>query len=268
MKLRRVVAIISALGAATVLAGPAVAAPDTTGPVVTLPTYSSYVVGSTVENPTDTGDGSYIFSAEGAQFSSRWTAHDASGICGYSVDQVWLIDGVEPMTPFYATTSTTGEVRYNENGWSSSSARTGFNVNATDCAGNTSTTFTRAVGPTVLADVGKTTVGGWRQTFCACAIGSSTLNTSTRGASLSTQVAGAGKPVALVMAKGPARGKAAVYLDGVLVRTVDTYAPVNTNRVVVWSTTLVGSGTHTLKVVNLATSGRPRIDVDALLGAR
>ena len=71
--------------------------------------------------------------------------------------------------------------------------------------------------------------------------------------------------VALVMAKGPARGKAAIYFDGGYVTTVDTYASVNTNRVVMWDKGLTGTANHTIKVVNLATSGRPRIDVDAYI---
>jgi hypothetical protein len=69
----------------------------------------------------------------------------------------------------------------------------------------------------------------------------------------------------LVMAKAPDRGKAAVFLDGVRVATVDTYAASKVNRTVVWRSALAGNTVHTLKVVNLATSGRPRIDVDAFV---
>ena len=32
-----------------------------------------------------------------------------------------------------------------------------------------------------------------------------------------------------------------------------------------WDKELTGTGNHTVKVVNLATSGRPRIDIDAYL---
>jgi hypothetical protein len=37
---------------------------------------------------------------------------------------------------------------------------------------------------------------------------------------------------------------------------------VNTNRVVMRDKALTGSANHKVKVVNLATSGRPRIDID------
>ena len=91
------------------------------------------------------------------------------------------------------------------------------------------------------------------------------LRTSTYKASLTTVVNANGYPkhVALVMAKGPARGKASIYLDGKYIKTIDTYAASNTNRVVMWDTEVAGTGNHTIKVVNQATSGRPRIDVDA-----
>jgi hypothetical protein len=91
--------------------------------------------------------------------------------------------------------------------------------------------------------------------------------TSTRKAALSTVVNAGGQTqhVALIMAKGPARGKASVYVDGVYRATVDTYAAGNVNRVVVWEAEFAGTANHTVKVVNQATAGRPRIDVDAVL---
>jgi hypothetical protein len=107
----------------------------------------------------------------------------------------------------------------------------------------------------------------WARTTCVCAIGDTMLRTSRMNASLSTVVNGHGRKehVALVMAKGPKRGKAAIYFDGTLATTVDTYATANKNRVVMWDRELTGTGNHTVKVVNLATSGHPRIDIDAYL---
>jgi hypothetical protein len=46
---------------------------------------------------------------------------------------------------------------------------------------------------------------------------------------------------------------------------VDSYASTNTNRVVMWDKGLLGIADHTIKVVNLGSAGRPRIDVDAYL---
>jgi hypothetical protein len=68
----------------------------------------------------------------------------------------------------------------------------------------------------------------------------------------------------LVMAKGPDRGSAQVWLDGVKVATVSTYSATKVNRTVVWRAN-VSPGAHTLRVVNLATTGHARIDIDAFV---
>lgn len=70
--------------------------------------------------------------------------------------------------------------------------------------------------------------------------------------------------LAVVMAKGPNRGQAAVFVDGVKVATANTYSATSVNRTVVWRQTL-SSAPHSLRVVNLATAGHPRIDVDAFV---
>jgi hypothetical protein len=67
-----------------------------------------------------------------------------------------------------------------------------------------------------------------------------------------------------IMAKGPDRGRAAVFLDGTKVGTVNTYSDTRTHRTVVWRKT-VTPGDHELRIVNRATSGRERIDVDAFV---
>ena len=70
--------------------------------------------------------------------------------------------------------------------------------------------------------------------------------------------------VGLVMAKGPDRGSAQVWLDGVKVTTISTRSPTKVNRTVVWRTNL-SPGAHTLRVVNVATAGHARIDIDAFV---
>lgn len=66
------------------------------------------------------------------------------------------------------------------------------------------------------------------------------------------------------MAEGPGRGVASIRLDGRWLMDIDTFAPVNTNRVVVFQR-MMTAGTHTLTILNHGTSGRPRIDLDAVL---
>ena len=59
-------------------------------------------------------------------------------------------------------------------------------------------------------------------------------------------------------------GRAAILLDGKQIAVVDTFAQVNTNRVVMFQRRMP-PGQHKLVIQNLASSERPRIDVDAIL---
>ena len=72
-----------------------------------------------------------------------------------------------------------------------------------------------------------------------------------------------GRAVGFVSTLGPKRGKAAIYVDGVKVTTIDLYRSSNKYRQLVGETSWPSAGTHTIAVKVLGTSGRPRIDVDA-----
>ena len=257
-----------AVGLAAAAATPASAqtATDTTGPVLTLPAAASFVVGQQVSDPVDLkGDGDLWFAGGGATMEYRWQASDASGICRYSVDEEHGPEGWTEGVVDSPTHATTGTYTYVADEYVNSDDLSGIRFTAYDCAGNTTSVERFGSYVHVDKDYGPSVPAGWAKTSCSCAIGDSMLRTSTYKASLSTVVNAAGttKHVALVMAKGPARGKASVYFDGKFVKTIDTYAPANTNRVVLWDKEVTGSADHTIKVVNQATSGRPRIDVDA-----
>jgi WD40-like Beta Propeller Repeat/Dipeptidyl peptidase IV (DPP IV) N-terminal region len=60
-------------------------------------------------------------------------------------------------------------------------------------------------------------------------------------------------------------GSAKVYVDGVLRATVNTQASTKKNRVVVFKYGWTTDGFHTMKIVNLATAGHPRVNVDGFL---
>jgi hypothetical protein len=74
-----------------------------------------------------------------------------------------------------------------------------------------------------------------------------------------------GRAIALVGSKSPKRGKVKVYIDGVLAKTVDFRRSTPAHRQVVFTRSWAKAGPHTLKVVVLGTSGRPRVDVDAFV---
>lgn len=72
-----------------------------------------------------------------------------------------------------------------------------------------------------------------------------------------------GTAVTLMFTKGPGRGKAAVYVDGRYITTIDTYASSTRYRQLYWikSTKL---GWHTVKLVTKGTKGRPKVELDGI----
>ncbi|HEX4431259.1 MAG TPA: hypothetical protein VHZ96_18465 [Frankiaceae bacterium] len=68
------------------------------------------------------------------------------------------------------------------------------------------------------------------------------------------------------MPEGPGRGSAAIYVDNKYYKTISTYhSGSNVNGVINYQFLLSGKNIHVVKVVNLATAGHPRIDVDAVI---
>lgn len=110
------------------------------------------------------------------------------------------------------------------------------------------------------------TKGRWKTSHCNCWLGKAVLKTYQRWARMSfTATVTEGRVIAVVMSKAPNRGVARIKLDGAKQGHIDTYSETKVNRVIVWQTPPLEAGTHTIEVVNLATDGRRRIDVDAFL---
>jgi transglycosylase-like protein len=61
---------------------------------------------------------------------------------------------------------------------------------------------------------------------------------------------------------GPTRGRAAVFVDGQLVKTVNLYAPGFRPRTLIFSTTFAEAGPHTLGIEVVATRGRSTVAID------
>jgi len=66
---------------------------------------------------------------------------------------------------------------------------------------------------------------------------------------------------ALISTKGKKQGKARIFVDGKLKRSVDTYSRTPKYRQIVFEIDLKRRW-HAVKIVNLGTPGRPRFDVD------
>ena len=151
----------------------------------------------------------------------------------------------------------------------------GYSVTAYDCAGNTTTKSITMVPHVIQEDgssfngrgVAFTYEGNWETSTYSGFSGGHTRKTSAEGASVTIDVnpiCNEGQHVALVMEKAPNRGEAEIYVDGVYETTINTYSTTTEHRVIVFDVGL-SAGPHTITVVNKATPGHPRIDLDAVL---
>jgi hypothetical protein len=89
---------------------------------------------------------------------------------------------------------------------------------------------------------------------------------SARGATASIAVVG--RSFAWVAPVNQRSGKAAVYVDGRYVATVNLYSRVSVSRRVVYAIAFPGRGAHTFTIRNLGTPGHARVSLDALIVLR
>jgi hypothetical protein len=195
-----------------------------------------------------------------------WTASDASGICSQSL----RYNGGDPYAdyppPGFQVSPDLREYSGNIGGYDSykGSFPGLLIVEVTDCAGNTASARVSAQFFYDAEDIDTTFTyrGAWSTARSASSLIGTTHTTVQKGASVSRPVQGG--LTGLVMITGPARGAVAVLLDGRRIAVVDTYAATRQYRTVVWQR-LLPAGSHTLTLVNLATPGRPRVDLDAII---
>jgi len=259
------------VAALTAVSTPSVAraTSDTTPPVLHAPHNAQFSVGTVLSPMALDADDQPQATGE-IIMHARWSASDASGICGYSIRPEWAGD-VGKWSPWNSVNSvTTSTTDYNDQFGGGSFKFMGYGVRARDCASNITHAFVRFM-PIVSQEDGATFggyeyggvtaptyKGRWTTATCDCSSGGRTRRTRQARAAV-TFVANSDH-VGLVMPKGPTRGKAKVYVNGTLKAVVNTHAATNVHRAVVWS----GPGGR-VRVVNLATRGHPRIDLDAVL---
>lgn len=265
--------LFGATGLVAMLTGTALAY-DQTPPALVVPIRPTFVVGTRIEpadfQPDDQGE----YEA-GIHQRIAWTATDASGVCSFDLFVLPAGSEPEPIFEFSDRTEFTDLTSdYDGDFGGGSFVTTGFSVTAHDCAGNATTKVvhsrvgvTQEDGRTEYEEAPGTVAysGTWGVANCACFMWGHTAKTTQQWANVRfTRVFDEGDHVGLVMALGPARGKARVLIDGVRVATVDTFALTNENRTIVWEHRMT-AGTHTVRVTNLATPGRSRIDVDGFV---
>ncbi|MFN8147595.1 MAG: hypothetical protein U0R76_09040 [Candidatus Nanopelagicales bacterium] len=99
----------------------------------------------------------------------------------------------------------------------------------------------------------------WVRTRTSIAMGSVLRLTARRGAAVSTKITG--RSIGILLARGAAYGKVAVYLDGTRVAVLNLHAS-RTSVVVAWSRTFAASGAHTVLLVNLTGGTNGRLGFD------
>jgi hypothetical protein len=105
--------------------------------------------------------------------------------------------------------------------------------------------------------------GPWARADYPAYLGDKVRFSNARGASVSLRFQGSG--ISWVGPVGPTRGVARVYVDGRLVRTVNTHARHFKPTQVLFQAKFGRYGTHTLKIVTLGTQDHPTVAVDALV---
>lgn len=108
---------------------------------------------------------------------------------------------------------------------------------------------------------------GWRTASSPNVFNGSLKYTYTSGASATMSFTG-GTRAYLVTSTGTNRGKVKVYVDGRYKRTLNLYSAAPTNRAKFYLASFTGSGKHTVKLVQLSSGSRKRIDIDGLAVVR
>lgn len=233
---------------AVMAAGPSltVPPPDTSPPTATL-SPPRYAAGSTMTSMS-------------LPAVVAWSGIDSgSGVARYELEQ--RTDGGA-----YAPVTLSGPLARSISRPLAASHRYQFRLRAIDAAANVSAwTVGPILVPSVLGESGSAFryVGRWTTASISSASGGHVRWSSQAGAAAS--VTFTGRSIALVGPRGPSRGSARVYLDGLYAGTISLYSAASQARKIVFSKGWARSATHSLRLVVAGTPGHPRVDIDAFL---
>lgn len=186
-----------------------------------------------------------------------WTGTDSgAGIASYDVARSY--DGGAYLTIASATTATSLN-------WTMAPGHNyRFRVRARDKAGNVGAWVYASTWNSSLIQQSSTSVtytGAWATTSNTANSGGSAKSASTAGASATFVFSG--RAVAWVGTLRATAGAAQLYVDGVLVTTIDTVGTSTTYRQVVIGKAWTTYASHTIKIVVVGTADRPQVDLDA-----
>jgi VCBS repeat-containing protein len=141
-----------------------------------------------------------------------------------------------------------------------------FRVRATDKRGNVGAW---AYGPAFRVlrpqETSASFSGAWTASSSASYSGGTVRSTATAGDAATFSATA--RTLAWVAVRGPGRGLAQVFIDGLLATTLDLSASSTIYRTVVFARTFATSASHTLRVVHVG-SPTTKIDVDAFVVLR
>ena len=141
-----------------------------------------------------------------------------------------------------------------------------FRVRAVDFAGNVGAwVYSRRFAPALVQQTSSAVrfSTGWSTLTSSGYSGGSTRIRGAKNASATYTFTG--QAVSLVSTMTRSRGKARIYVDGKFQSDINLYSATTQYRRAVWAKAWTTSGTHTVKIVVLGTSGHPSVDVDAFV---
>jgi hypothetical protein len=251
---------------------------DQSPPSLTVPVEPAFVIGNIVQRLPSCGDTE--FTTNIGQ-SIKWSATDNHGVTSY--DLLALLGGAPATLLLFSQETEYTDYVYgtDDNGdcGGGSFSLEGYSVTARDHNGNAVTRVVSSGDPTscclliVTQEDGTSATGiagrmshsgAWTAATCDCLHGTAARSTTRRDWFTFTRTYDGGDRVALVMSRGPGRGVVGIRIDGRWLTNVDTYAPADVDRVVVFERAMK-PGTHAITIVNHATRDRPEVVFDAVI---
>jgi hypothetical protein len=135
-----------------------------------------------------------------------------------------------------------------------------FRVVATDSVGNDATSAALIRNLATFQETALTYTGAWSTNTTPNAWGTTRYSKQARA---TASLVFTGTDVVWIAQRGPKRGVANVFIDGVKTH-VDLFSSSLTERRVAFIASNLSAGQHTIKIKVKATFGRPRVDVDGV----
>ncbi|MEU3349708.1 N-acetylmuramoyl-L-alanine amidase [Streptomyces sp. NPDC006700] len=161
-----------------------------------------------------------------------------------------------PTAATYGPTATTAALT------ATSGAATTWSLTAYDQAGNTGTAAVSGL-PVLVRETAATKTGTWASKSSASYLGGQSLGSSAKNASLTWTFTG--RSVAWLVSRASTSGQADIYVDGVKTTTVDLKSATTKYRDAIWTKTWPTSAKHTVKIVVVATAGRPAVTTNGIV---